>query len=58
MCEWNGSTYEICEQNKRGINPGIRQEVLSEIQPYLVGTLVHFIIYCLTLALIVSIFSI
>jgi len=54
MCEWNGSTYEVCEQNIEGICPSIRQEVSSKVRPYLVDAFVHFLFFCLTLVLIFS----
>lgn len=54
MCEWNGSTYKVCEQNMEGICPSIRQEVWSKVRPYLVDAFVHFSFFCLTLAFIFS----
>lgn len=49
MCEWNGSKDKVCEQHAGRIRPGIRQEIWSNIRPYLVEYLVHFIILCLAM---------
>ena len=46
MSKWNGWVYKLCH------------EVWFEVRPYLVETLVHFVIFCLTLVLIFSILAV
>ncbi len=46
MSEWNGWIYKVCD------------EVWCKVRPYLVEVLVHFVIFCLTMLVVVLILAI